>query len=191
MAICYTSLAIQDKRSLHRTTPTPAANSNLTGMHSALPTFTTAQHNHSLPDPCTSHRRTTHKNSTLTRVSRPKPHPLAAAPPQHHISVLRQIGMTHVPKPHAHPYALRRVGQPQGRDLHKFIPSEWKWASHVNHAAMNGSPRNKQMGPAPPLRLIPTIVNCRYSLYLPPHTGALRTRYDTGNVPAETRHPPV
>ena len=61
VAICYTSLAILDKRSLHCTTLTPATNSNLTGMHSALPTFTTAQHNHCLPDLCTSHRRTTHK----------------------------------------------------------------------------------------------------------------------------------
>jgi hypothetical protein len=56
MAICYTSLAKQDKRSLHYTTLTPAANSNLTGMYSAFPTFTPSQHNHSLPDPYTSHK---------------------------------------------------------------------------------------------------------------------------------------
>ena len=58
---------------------------------------------------------------------------------------------------------------------------------------MNYSCRNKQLGPAPPLRLMPTTINCRYrySRHLPPRTGALRTRYDTGNVPAETWHPSI
>jgi len=87
MSICYTSLAKQDKRILHCTTLTPATNSNLTGMHSAFTTFIAAQHNHSLPDPFTSHRRMTHK-STLTRVSLPRPHPLVAVTPHYHISVL-------------------------------------------------------------------------------------------------------
>ncbi len=160
-----------------------------------MPTFTAAQHNHSLPDPCTSHKRMAQKKSTLTRVSMPRPHPLVAAPPHYHISVIRRIGMTLEPTPHAHPYTLRRYGQPHGRDLQKFIPVEWTWVSHENLAANNCSYRNKHLGYTPPLRLMPTLVNCWYNRHLPPHTCALRTRYDTGNVQyvvrAETRHPHV
>jgi hypothetical protein len=40
-------------------------------------------------------------------------------------------------------------------------------------------------------RFMPTTVNCPYNRHLPSHTGALHTRYDTGNVLTETRHPQV
>jgi len=94
--------------------------------------------------------------------------------------------------PHKPQYTLRRCRQSHEQYLRGTISAAWAWVAQVHQDAMNCSCRNKHFGPAPPNRLLPTtFINCRYSRYLPPRTCALRTRYDTGNVPAETRHPQV
>jgi len=90
--------------------------------------------------------------------------------------------MTPKPAPYAPPYTLRRFGQPQEQDLPKLIPAEWTWVSYENHDAVNYSCRNKHLGPTPPLRLMPTTFNCRYSQHLIPHNvrGTVPGRYWQG-----------
>jgi len=158
-----------------------------------LPSFTAAPHNRSLPDPCTSRRQKKYKQTMPARVFMLQTHQLVAATPHCHISVLRRIGMAPKPAHHAPPYTLRQSEQAHGQNLPKLIPAAWTWFSYENHFAMNCNCRNTHFGHAPPHRLMPTTVNCRYGRfrYLPPRTCALRTRYGTGNVPAKTRHPQV
>ena len=176
---------------MHYTTLNPSANPSLTVLHPTLPNFTAAPHNRSLPNPCTIRRQNMYKQTTSTRAFLPRPHVFVAAPPHCHISVLRRIGMTPEPTPHAPQNTVRRARQSVEQDIRRYIPATWAWGTHVSPVALSCSCRNKQPGHMPPQQLMPNTVNNRYNRQIPPRTGALRTRYDTWNVPAETRHPQV